>query len=63
VDWLTALIQVLSYFGGVPEVIVPDNPRALIARPDRYEPGLNLAALECAQHYGVIMLPARLRKP
>lgn len=55
VDWLTALSQALSYFGGVPEMIVPDNPRALVARPDRYEPGLNRAALECAQHYGAIM--------
>lgn len=36
VDWLTALSQALSYFGGVPEMIVPDNPRALVARPDRY---------------------------
>lgn len=50
-------------YGGVPEMIVPDNPRALVARPDRYEPGLNRAALECAQHYGAIMLPARPRKP
>ena len=63
VDWLTALSQALGYFGGVPEMIVPDNPRALIARPDRYEPGLNRAALECARHYGAIMLPARPRKP
>ncbi len=61
VGWLTALSQALSYFGDVPEMIVPDNPRALVARPDRYEPGLNRAALECARHYGAIMLPARPR--
>ncbi|OPD71465.1 IS21 family transposase, partial [Pseudomonas aeruginosa] len=41
----------------------PDNPRALIAHPDRYEPGLNRAALECARHYDTVMLPARPRKP
>ena len=63
VDWLTSLGQALSYFGGVPEMVVPDNPRALIAHPDRYEPGLNRAALECARHYGTVMLPARPRKP
>ena len=28
VDWLTSLGQALSYFGGVPEMVVPDNPRA-----------------------------------
>ena len=63
VDWLTALGQAFSYFGGVTEMIVPDNPRALIAHPDRYEPGLNRAALECARHYDSVMLPARPRKP
>jgi transposase len=41
VDGLTALGQAFSYFGGVSEMVVPDNPRALIAHPDRYEPGLN----------------------
>jgi transposase len=63
VDCLTSLGQTLSYFGGVPEMVVPDNPRALISHPDRYEPGLNRAALECARHYGTVMLPARPRKP
>lgn len=62
-DWLTALGQAFSYFGGVSEMVVPDNPRALIAHPDRYEPGLNRAALECARHYDTVMLPARPRKP
>jgi hypothetical protein len=28
----------LSFFGGVPALLVPDNPRALIRDPDRYEP-------------------------
>lgn len=63
VDWLTALSQALDYLGGVPEMIVPDNPRALISNPDRYEPGLNRAALECAKHYDTVMLPARPCKP
>ena len=63
VDWLTSLGQALAYFGGVPEMVVPDNPRALVAQPDRYEPGLNRATLECARHYQTVILPARPRKP
>jgi transposase len=63
VDWLTSLGQALTYFGGVPEMVVPDNPRALVALPDRYEPGLSRAALECTRHYDTVMLPARPRKP
>ena len=42
---------------------MPDNPRELIAYPDRYEPGLNRAPLECARHYDTVMLPARPRNP
>jgi transposase len=62
-DWLRGLTQALQYFGGVPALVVPDNPRALIAQPDRYEPALNRATQACAQHYGMAILPARPRRP
>ena len=32
------IIDALEFIGGVPRLIVPDQTRALIARPDRYEP-------------------------
>ena len=62
-DWLRGLTQALQFFGGVPQLVVPDNPRALIAQPDRYEPELSLAAQRCAEHYGMAILPARPRRP
>jgi transposase len=62
-DWLGSLVKALAWFGGVPEMIVPDNPRALIARPDRYEPELGRMALDFAQHYGTVVLPARPGRP
>ncbi|MNF33411.1 hypothetical protein D3C84_142250 [compost metagenome] len=62
-DWLTALGQAFSNFGDVSQMVVPDNPRVLIAHPDRYEPGLNRATLECARHYDTVMPPTRPRKP
>ncbi len=31
-DWLGALARALTYIGGVPELIVPDNTRALVGR-------------------------------
>jgi len=33
----------MEFYGGTPSLLVPDNPRALIARPDRYEPNRVLA--------------------
>ena len=37
-DWVGALVRAFEYLGGVPELVVPDNARALIADPDRYAP-------------------------
>lgn len=62
-DWLRGLTQALTFIGGVPALVVPDNPRALITHPDRYEPVLNRATQACAQHYGMAILPARPRRP
>ena len=62
-DWLTGLARALTYIGGVTALIVPDNPRALIANANRYEPELNRATAEFAAHYGTVILPARPRKP
>jgi len=62
-DWITGMGRALKFIGGVPALIVPDNPRALVAVADRYEPGLNRATAEFANHYGTVILPARPRKP
>jgi transposase len=47
----------------VPEVIVPDNPRATVTKPCRYEPQLNEAFRSMAAHFGCAVLPARVRHP
>jgi transposase len=62
-DWLTGIGRALVFIGGVPELIVPDNPRALVAVANRYEPELNRATIEFADHFGTVILPARPRKP
>ena len=62
-DWLSGIARALAFIGGVTELIVPDNPRALVANANRYEPELNRATAEFAAHYGTVILPARPRKP
>ncbi len=62
-DWLGATALALRFYGGCTELIVPDNPRALIANPDRYEPRANDTVLDFANHYGTTVLPARPRRP
>ncbi len=62
-DFVGSTIRGFEHFGGVPEVIVPDQLRSAVKGPDRYEPDINATYLEMAQHYGVSVMPARPRKP
>lgn len=62
-DWVGSIIDAMEFNGGVPRLIVPDQTRALIARPDRYEPSVNRLVEEMCDHYGVAVLPARPAHP
>ena len=62
-DWIGSHVRALAAFGGVPEVLVPDNLKAAVTRAHRYEPDLNRTYAELAQHYGCIIMPARAAKP
>ena len=62
-DFIGSHQRALAYFHGVPEIIVPDNLRTGVQRANRYEPDLNPTYLHFAQHYGVAVIPARVRKP
>jgi len=62
-DWIGSHERALRFFGGVPELIVPDNLKAGVTHPCRYEPDLNPTYQEMAAHYGATVLPARVRKP
>jgi transposase len=62
-DWLGAIGRALDFFGGVPELIVPDNPRALIGEANRYDPKPQRAVAEFAAHFGTVVLPARPYRP
>lgn len=61
--WLGAIARALSFLGGAPQMIVPDNARALIADPDRYEPRAHDTVLDFASHHDVLILPARPNSP
>jgi transposase len=62
-DWVGSLIGALEFIGGTPKLVVPDQPRAVIAHPDRYEPGVGRLVEEFCSHYSVAVLPARPAHP
>jgi transposase len=61
-SWIAAHCRALTFIGGVPSLIVPDNPKTAIVKPDFYEPEAHITYQELADHYGTVILPARVRK-
>jgi len=58
-DFVYAFIQFLHSVGGVPKIIVTDNLKAAVIKPDRYAPSLNQLFEDMANHYGAAVIPAR----
>lgn len=61
--WIGAHGRLFAFFGGLVEVLVPDNLKAGVKHPCRYEPDLNPTYQDFAQYHGVAVVPARVRKP
>ncbi len=55
-------MRALQYFGGTPRAMVPDNLKSAVTKARRYEPDLNRSYQEFAEHYGVAVLSARVRR-
>jgi len=62
-SWLCGHERAFQYFGGVPELVIPDNLKSGVKLPCRYEPELNRSYLEFSEHYDFAIIPTRVRKP
>lgn len=62
-DWTGAHVRAFAFFGGVPRLLVPDNLKSGVTDANYYEPGVNETYSHMAAHYGVAVLPARVRHP
>lgn len=62
-SWLTGNVNALEWFKGVPRVAIPDNCKVAVSKPNYYDPKINPAFCEFAKHYGIAVIPARIRKP
>lgn len=62
-DWIGSHVRAFRFFGGVPEVVVPDNLASGVSKSCRYEPDINPTYQDMANHYDTAVLPARVRKP
>ena len=62
-SWLDGQARSFAAFGGVPQILVPDNPKALVTHACNAEPQLTTIYRDFAAHYGATVVPARVRKP
>ena len=62
-DWTMGHVRAFEYFGCVPSVVVPDCLRSAVSKAHTYDPELNRTYVEMCQHYSVVPVPARSRKP
>jgi transposase len=62
-SWINAHVRMLDYFQGSTAIWVPDNLKSAVTTAHRYEPEINRTYLELAQHYGAVVIPARVARP
>lgn len=55
--------RALSFFGGVPAAVVPDNLKSAVTKACRYEPEVQRTFEELSRHFGTTILPARPLRP
>lgn len=62
-DFLQSHVNMFEYFGGVTELLSPDNLKSAVTKPHRYDPVINQAYTRLAEHYEIAVVPARVRTP
>ncbi len=62
-NWIGSHVRAFEYFGGVPNLVVPDNLKSGVSHACRYDPDLNPSYAEMLDYYGTAALPARPYKP
>jgi transposase len=62
-SWIGLNVKMVEAFGGATAIFVPDNLKAAVTGPCRYEAEVNRTYREMAAHYGAVVIPARAYKP
>jgi transposase len=62
-EWLSGIDNGFRYFGGVPELLTVDNPKAMVTRADWWDPDLNPEFYKFCEHVGIAPVPARPSEP
>lgn len=61
-SWIDAHNKMFAFFGGVHQVVVPDNLKAAVIKAGTF-PEINRTYLELSKLYDTVIAPARVRMP
>lgn len=59
-DWIQSHVRMWDFFGGVSEMVVPDNLKSGVKKSHRYDPDINANYQHVGEHYGFAIVPARV---
>ena len=62
-DWVMSHKRAFEFFGGVPQLVVPDCLKSAVSVARKTDPDLNPTYQMLAAHFGTAIMPARPRKP
>lgn len=63
-SWITAHVHMFEYFGGAAKILIPDNCMTAVNHNKGWNSQeINSVYREMAEHYGTVVIPARVRNP
>jgi transposase len=62
-DFVASVARALTFIGGVPCAIVPDQLKSAVIKACRYDPAVQRTTAELGRHYNTTILPARPKSP
>jgi transposase len=62
-SWIAGHVHAIEFFGGVSQIIVPDNTKTVTPKYCYYEPELNPTYADMASYYNTAIVPARVARP
>lgn len=62
-DWISSHVNMWEYFGGVSDIVVPDNLKSGVTKAHIYDPDINANYQRFSEHYGFAIVPARVVEP
>ncbi len=62
-DFLESHVNMFDFFQGTAQILSPDNLKSAVTKATRYDPVINQGYTRLAEHFGVAVVPARVRTP